>query len=343
MAKNKNKKWVIIVIVLASLSFWLIINNRNATIKEELRNFTIKDTASITRIFLADKSGEKSDLTRTPKGWLVNGEFNARKEAINLILKTITSLQVKNPVPKTMLKNIIKNMASNAVKVEFYNGSELIKTLYVGPGNQQGDGTFMMVEGAETPFVVELPGFQGILKPRFFCETNLWRDRKVYPFLPTDIASLQIQYFQRKESSFKLTLNEQNNLCMSSLFPKEELIAFDTITAKEYLTTFVSVNFEQFVNELKQNTIDSIVKMQPFHQINIVLKNGKKSEIKTFPVKAKEGTTDKDGKPRTFDYDRMYALIDGKEFVYVQFYAFDVILKPIEYFKIGKDALLKTM
>ena len=70
---KRNRIAVVLVIVLGSLSFWYISHNHNGTIKETLRDFAVQDTASVTKIFLADKKGRSVTLERKATGgWTVN-------------------------------------------------------------------------------------------------------------------------------------------------------------------------------------------------------------------------------------------------------------------------------
>ena len=55
MAK-KNRIAIILVIIMGSLTFWFVSNNRKGTLSAEMKNFAVKDTASINKIFLADKN-----------------------------------------------------------------------------------------------------------------------------------------------------------------------------------------------------------------------------------------------------------------------------------------------
>jgi hypothetical protein len=142
------------------------------------------------------------------------------------------------------------------------------------------------------------------------------------------------------EASFKIKLNKDYSVDFKPL--NISPVSFDSATVKEYLTVFTNVVYDTYVKELKKTTVDSIKKTKPFHEIYLKTKTGQRFAIKTFPVKAKEGATDKEGNPLPFDLDFMYATLNDTDFVYVQYYTFDQILKPIQYFKIGEDVMLKS-
>ena len=93
---KKNLPILIITFVLAAIAVFFLLTQRKSTVKEELKDFAISDTASVTKIFIADKQGHTATLQRLSKGkWQVNGKFIARREAVNTLLETMKDLKVR--------------------------------------------------------------------------------------------------------------------------------------------------------------------------------------------------------------------------------------------------------
>jgi hypothetical protein len=339
---KKNIKGLLLLLFLAVLAGILIYKQRKTTIKEELKDFAVTDTAKINKLFIADRKGNKSLLERKSSGyWIVNGKLRARQDAINTLLITISNLSVKSPVPKNAIPTIIKQLAATGIKIEIYLDGDLEKVYYVGPQDMEGTGTYMMIENSSVPFVMEIPGFQGFLTPRYIANPKEWRDKHIFSCKGNEIAEISMIYNKNNDLGFNIKMNEQYKV---SLFDRQNkaVSPFDTATVKEYLTILPTVAYDSFVQELKQKTIDSIKKTLPFHEIKLLTRNGEKYHIKTYPVKAKPGTTNAKGEPLVYDLDYMYAAINDTDFVYIQYYTFDKILKPINYFKIGNDVVLKN-
>src|SRR5437016_379839 len=98
---RKNKIALIFVAFFGLLAFWAIIHNRKGTIKQSLRDFAVQDTASITKIFLADRDNNTTTLQKVKPGmWKLNDKYFARNDAVSLLLYTIKMLEVKQPVGK---------------------------------------------------------------------------------------------------------------------------------------------------------------------------------------------------------------------------------------------------
>jgi len=332
---KKNKVSLLVFLFLAIVAGILILTNRKSTIKEELKDFAVKDTASITKIFMADKTPATVTLTKEAPGqWTVNGKFAARLDAITTLLETINQVDVRAPVAKSAYNNIIKALSTSGTKVELYSKDKLLKTYYVGGATQDQMGTFMMIENSSTPFVTYLPGFNGYLSTRYFTEETLWRDRTVFNYYNDEIASINVE-FQGKDKHNSFEINART-FTAKSMDEKEPTVR-DTAKVGQYIGLFKHVNFEGFATGVPIETKDSILATIPIAIITITDTKGAKDMMKAYlkmPNKTDSLVEDEHGNPLKYDVDRMFALINnGKDFVVIQHYVFDGIMVSFEYFK----------
>ena len=322
---KKNKIAFFVVIILTSIALYLHFNNSSSTIKEELRNFAVEDTAAITKIFLADKNGNQVLLEKLKPGhWRANNKYDARNDAIENLLLTIKQLDVKEPVGKSGIENVIKLMSSNSTKVEIYQGDDdkPAKVYYVGHATQDNFGTFMLLENSSVPFVMHIKGFFGYLNTRYFAEEDKWRDSEIFNYELSQMQSLEITHSENPDKSFLITnINSGNPVLKSAGKIVSDL---DTALVYSYLSLYNKVNFEEFANEVKKEMRDSITQGNPLFVITITDILGKKNAVKAFRKPTKSGTTDMEGKTVYHDLDRMNALINnGKDFVIIQYFVFD--------------------
>jgi hypothetical protein len=99
------------------------------------------------------------------------------------------------------------------------------------------------------------------------------------------------------------------------------------------LTAFSKINFEALLNDMHPARIDSLISGTPFHIITLTKKTGEEQEVKTYHKPAQPGEINYLGEPVLYDRDRFYAsLNDGQDFVLIQFYVFDKITRPLDYF-----------
>ena len=342
---KRNRIAAVLVILLGTASFWFIQNNRRSTLNAEMRNFAVKDTASINKIFLADKNGRTITLERAATGhWTLNGKFDVRMDALQTLLATINKIDVKEPVGKKAQDNVVKRIAAKAVKCEIYQNNVLVKAYYVGTETQDNTGTYMIIidpetmKTAEKPFVTYIPGFEGYLTTRYFTEEEGWRDRTVFRYNPNDIKSVKMETPFSPEKGYELIVKGNNDYQVNSLVDNKPVENADMLAVKQYLSYFQTLSFESFEVDINQKQIDSVLKCQPINIITVTDNKGVTNKVKFFARAPKKNAIDATGKLLQFDAERMDALMNnGKDFVMVQYYTFGKIMPPAEYFQKGKS------
>ena len=89
---------------------------------------------------------------------------------------------------------------------------------------------------------------------------------------------------------------------------------------------------------------DSIVNSPFLHRITLTTKDGHVTQLTTFEklvtntsIHEIEGLLDENGNPLDpIDHDRIYGLFnEGKDFILLQYYIFDKVLHPVEYYEAG--------
>ena len=119
--KRKNIILIVIIAILVIIAGILIGNNRYlSSLRSDASDFTVYDTASVTKLFFADKSGNQVVLARDGKAWTVNNEYRANQSLVNEMLYTLTRMRIKMPVSIKKTENTISQMATTNTKVEVY-------------------------------------------------------------------------------------------------------------------------------------------------------------------------------------------------------------------------------
>lgn len=338
---KKNRILLILVLLLGSAAGWLYYTRSNSTLKKEMKDFAVQDTAGITRIMIASKSGQSANLDRKAAGqWIVNGKYPARNDAMNNLLEAITKIQVRNPVGKRAIETVTKSLATGGTKVDIYLKGELHKVYYIGGETPDQEGTYMLLhdheEGvnAEAPFVVHIPGFVGYLSPRFFTDENLWREKELFRFTASSLKEVKVEYFRSPDSSFTVTLEGERTVSVKDSKGRD-IVGIDSLKARQYLSYYGSVNFEG-LGELGKERLDSILGNPPVHRITASDKNGKSTVLTTYPKSPTKKADDLviKGKVFTEDPDRMWATLNNnrEELLLVQFYVIGKLLQSPGYF-----------
>lgn len=346
---KRNRIILSITFLLILIAGGLYLTRSSSTFKDKEKRFAVKDTASITKIFLADKKNRTVLLERQGPGeWKLNKTFLARQSGVELLLETVKNLVPRYPVPKKAHNNIVSQMAASSVKVEIYQmvyridwfdrirlfpHEKLTRTYYVGSATADNMGTFMLLEGADSPFVVHLLGFRGYVAPRYSTMEKEWRDHAIFRTKLYDIREVVMEIPREPENSYRV-VNADDELLLYQLDAQQPL-PFDTLKMLNFLTAFADIRFEELMHDrMPAERIDSIKNSQPRNVLTLLDKNGAQTSIKTFYKENIDRTVDPEGIPYPYDVDRLYALVnDERDFVLIQYYVFDKVLRPLSYFK----------
>jgi hypothetical protein len=331
---NKNKLTIIVILVLSAIAGYLYFSNNSGTIKKELKDFAVKDTAQVSQLFIADAFGNTAKVARGGDGvWTVNDKYEVRRDAIDLVLSTIHRIDVKSPVSKASFESVIKNMAGASTKVEIYmGGNKPAKVFYVGGPTKDQFGTYMMLENSSVPFITHIPGFFGYLSTRFFTEESAWRSTALYRYKPQELETITIKHENRPEESFELSKLSSGKPILKALASGTVIDAVDTLAVLQYKSLFRNKHFEFYANDLAGHSRDSIMQHCKLFSIEITDTNGNKNLFKAFRKPLPEETEDAEGKPMFFDLDRMYGLTKEGDFVIIQHFVFDELTPRMSFF-----------
>jgi len=346
---KKNRVILLVLISLSVIAAVLIFSQSKSTISRELKDFAINDTASVVKIFLADKNDNTVLLERQEdNSWLVNGKYKVRRDMIDLLLSTSRNLRVVAPVPKAAFNTVVTNMATRNTKVEIYQRHYMIdllyrirlfprvrlaKVYYIGDVTPDNIGTHMLLEGSSMPFIVHWPGFRGFVASRYSTRENDWRDHTIFGKKYNQIESIEVFFPSRPEQSYRIINSDDGFLDLIPHGKSEALPAYDTLKMLGFITAFEDIRYEALIDDMLEHVVDSITSSQPQHIITLVDKRGKRQQAKTFRRQAVFYAEDLYGQSFDYDPDRMFALInDGEDFVLVQYFTFNRIIRPLQFF-----------
>ena len=312
----KKQLFYLALIILMAALIWFLSTDKKSTISVE-NNFAISDTASVSKIFIADRNGTTINLNRNEKNWVINNKYVVRKDAINTILTTIKQIRIQRPVSKNAFDNVIKNLATTGVKIELYTNQETPnKTYTIGSSTSNHLGTYMFLAGSETPFIVHIPSFNGFLSPRYGIQGNKisekdWRTTNIFSLKAEKISRVKVNHIQQPEKSFTLTTDSMtllNNLGNEVSFNQEKVFQF--------LNAFKLLNCESYKEEKEK-----IEFATPLHEL--IVNN---DTLRTYAIGGKLIKVKEDN----FTVKRMHATLNNGELILIQDYVFNKVLITID-------------
>lgn len=335
---KKNRVVIVLLILLGTISFWLIVKNKKSTLTGDEADFAVTDTASVDKLFIANKLGGSATLVKKDGQWLINNKYPARMEAVKLLLSTFKNIQIKFPAPQQSQEHLLKSIASEGTKCEIYQNGKLSKTWYVGHETQDLRGTYCLLQGADnnkpfnTVYALEIPGFIGMLPPRFFTKEEEWRETKIMSLSPDKIKNVTLDLVNYPDSGFSLDVKGLHSFEIKTVSGKK--IVFDTMAVRQYLSYFLNLQVDYWCTNSFLPEIDSVRKTKNFVSISVTDINDNKETFKFYHKPPDpEKNKDEKGNLYPFDPESMYMKFKGdSEFARVAVYSWGKLFQSSNYF-----------
>lgn len=264
---------------------WNKRKNQSGTRNSPDMQFAVKNTGDIGKIFIADRTGLTATVVRKEGYWEYNGRWHARKTAMETLLETIENVNVLNIPPKISEPALIRDIASDGIKVEIYDKKgERMKCYYIGGVTQDEQGTVFIMDGSENPYICHLPGFVGTLRIRYLLGDDAWRDRVVFEEKPEDIQSISVEYPQAKSESFRLEKKDAGAYSVTPFFSTTTRFNTDLRqgAVESYLLQYERRGAEAF--ETKNPMRDSVTALVPFAIITLKKTDGTEKYVRFWPI-----------------------------------------------------------
>ena len=297
-------------------------------------DFAIADTAAVDKIFIADKDGNQALLERSSgRYWKLNGTHLARKDAVDLLLKTFLRARVQRPVPQGELSTVNRLLAGRGKKVEIYQGGETpVKTWYIGTSTQNHTGTYMVLADAngqlaEEPFIVHMEGFTGFLSTRFFTDEREWRYTGMFDYPGNSLRRVEVELTEAGGRLYAMEVDSVGTLRVEGA-PLSSRV--DTMFWQDRFNRFRKVHLETYNNHLTANAEDSLLnRAEPAFRLRAWGQDEDvPNEIELYWKAPISDTYDDNGELNEWDGSRMYAVYKD-EAVLVQRFVFDPLLEGL--------------
>ncbi len=326
-----KKQHLILIAILALVGgYYLYTSMSNAnTTRFERRDFAINEIEQVDKIVITSKAPSRVELNKDGNKWTVNNEFIARPSSIKYLLKTLDKMEIKYPVQKNSIDQILTDMTATGIRVDVYKNGKKDKTMYIGNNTPDEKGTFMLLEGALSPYAIHIPGFEGYLRSRFIYDPMLWKTKELMNIEQKDIEWLTMEYPNQIDASFKLV---QNGKSISLFDINENPQPIKSLVARNYLSAFKNIAHEGFITKSDPIQPEEIITLPKIFKLTIKEK-GKDPYVlssfeKTEYIKTEDGT----GFYQKVDKNRLYGT-DGKSFFLIQYFVFNPMLKQLTDFK----------
>ena len=325
MPKKRENIIIISAIILLSLVLLFLVNSEKNQGKEY--DFAVTDTSSISKIFIADMTGNSVSLDRKDNAWEINNKYKVQNKTMKVILRTIKDVSVQRPVEESAYNRVIADLATNGVKIEIYQNNEENpkKTYTIGSNTADHLGTYMLLENTEQPYIMHISGFNGVLGPRYGLQghvvnSSIWRNRNIFNLKPEQIYSINLVNERGFDSSFTIK-NSNGEL---SLFDNNgQYINTNQEVILTYLRNYKNINCESYKNA---DTREKLLADNKLYSLNISHQYGTDT-LKIYLMRDKEKVRKKE---ENYIVERMYATLNDGDLMLIQNYVFNKLLITID-------------
>lgn len=251
------------LLILGAAYFLFFYGKGNTSFGFDDTNFSIEDTASVDQIYLTRviKGEEKLQLRLKQQGdnWEINEKYAAFQPRVIQLLSTVHRMRVREGLSEAAQASGLKFMDALHTRLDLYAKGKLIKSILVGTQTKDAKGTVMMLNGANTPYVLEIPGIQSYLNVYFPMELDIWRENLLFNGKRDLIKAIHIAYDSLPEVRNLDLLNlDQSPIPQDGGFHKSSsLEAYLTLfKGKVFAETFATIPYPNKLGELKSRTAD---------------------------------------------------------------------------------------
>ncbi len=318
-----KKKKILIVFISILLPLYLTIfrNNEDPKISN---NFIVDDVSDVSSVVIK-KDNRIISLKKNSDNWYINNKYEVNKPALKKLKQALTETKIDKPVPKDKKDSILNILNSNRKTISIFNNKgEQIKTLYISDYDKVNKATYANTDKEETPYIISIPGLEDDLNQRYNSYSLYWINPEIFTYKPHEIKEIEIQYSNKKKTSFKIEI-EKENPRVFSYSENKYLSNININKVGSYLSYFMNVKFSDF-NTLSKLKTDSLKNTKANFTIIVKDINDIQKKVELYKIKDLKN-------PNKYDFNKLYAIINNEDIVIVKYFDFDLILKDISYFK----------
>lgn len=279
--------WLLALLVLLGGAYYFIQSPSQTAAKGSHlvadRDFKIDDAEQVHRIFIANRSGQQVELSRQGNSWLVDRQHLANENAIKNLLDVVKRIDMQQIPAKAAVPTIIKNLATEGILVQLFDeNDQKIKGYYIGGSTSDERGTYAILEGAEQPYVVHLPGWVGNLRFRLNFFGDDWRSKQILAEEISSIERISVEYPTQRNRSFILERKGERYTVRPFYNSDQPTRDIPRDRAERYLFNYQKLFVSSYENKDPEEKVE-LLKTLPFAHIQVTKMDGSQKSIKAYP------------------------------------------------------------
>jgi len=270
MLPNSTKILSLITLVLAIWAgFALLRGGKTDTLVSEDSLFAVADSGLVSKIIFQSSGEPDITLTKPFESWMINNMVAADDEKMFNLIQFVYKARVKRPVFKEQIEWSINQLKSNGLKVNYLGQNGLLKSFWAAYLGGTEDELVVLMDGFQTPYIVQIPGFAGSLAQLFKPQIEDWKSRLIFASTMGNIENIKVSFNYYPQNSFEIS-KEDNR------YKLKDFLQADSLRLYSYLQLFENVTIKAW---LRKNTAkkDSLLAQRPAFEVKLTDRNPKKS------------------------------------------------------------------
>jgi hypothetical protein len=320
------KRWILSVAILLAVILVIITVARKRTqpFGRSNTSFAVDNVSDIYSIELVSDKEELKLYTEDGKTWYVNEGRITRHSAIDFILKTISSIEIRSPMSDEMFQNEVIRKNLRPVQIKVFSRKRLLKSYIVYRTPDDSGGNVMMKSPSSKPYIVQIPGYNLNPGSHFVTDPKFWMPYTVFNLGQKEIETVEIIYPSEPDSSIILKSSLESFMI---LIGGAEAESIDTSSVIRFLSYFSFVPFENWAFDLNALEKERIINENQFVIIRVNTRKGESIILDSWIRLTGEGSD------VMIDTDRLWGSLNGGEDIFImRYFDLDPLIKTPDYF-----------
>jgi hypothetical protein len=306
MQEKKNKQRLILLIVLTLLTggvYWFTMREEKSVVdKDHFKNFDLKATDEIT---LRSKM-DTVELAVENGKWLVNKQYVANREMIDVLFATIMAAEPRRPVSAAMNDSVYQSLEDLGVRVTLSAAGKPQAEMLVG-GNSGKSQAYFALPAERRVYIMAIPGYRVYVSGIFESPEAGWRTTRVFDFNWENFQELTAA-FPKKEGDFTVVMKDFQ-ITIPGVSP------VDTAKLNSFLDAVSLLTVDQYLD--KDASLDSLLLLKPIETLTVNDIAGRSHSLSIYP----------------YNRDGVAGLINQKDWALFDRRKVSLITQPKEFFR----------
>ena len=282
------KKTLLLLVLLLLLigAYFLVINQGDKTNNPTFsdRELAVDDIEDVDKIFIRHRNQDGFFIKRKDDRWYKDDTLLVSKPIMSNMTGVLANMAIKYIPQGPEAEQIKKGLNQYGIEVKLFDKqNKMLRDYWVGGNTNKEDGTAFLVNGADQPYMMELPYSTGTLRTFFQIKDANIRDKQVMSLDTDEITEISVDYPKNTESAFVVS-REEDTYSVAPFYKTgtSESRKLNSKAIENFLLEFETLASETFENDnARRQNIESTV---PFMTCKIKMRNGENKSLTFYPL-----------------------------------------------------------